>query len=248
MRIADNIGGGADLADGGLLEQSARRPRTVPDDRSFGKQPQRLLPVLQPQADRRRDVFLLVQIDNPARRSRWSCATAATLPRPAPPAAITAHAMMTLVRHFRCKQREHRQHDRHRHQRRPRNDHERHVDDQAQRDRAEQQRQPNSSRAQQGDDRIGEHHRAQREFLALVDIVFDRARRMRRRGLSAESVDRTRRSTTSPSTGCRTPKRPMNTCSAPRRALEMIEQHRQHQQFCGRADRIKRAAPWRVRP
>ena len=75
---------------------------------------------------------------------------------------------------FQVKQREHRQHDRHRDQRRPRHDDEHHVDDEAQRDRDQQRRQPDSLRAQRSDDGIGERHGAQREFLALVDIVLDR--------------------------------------------------------------------------
>ena len=62
MRISDNLGGGADLTDGGLLEKPACRSRAMSEDRSLSKEPQRFLPEFQPQPDRCRGVSLLVQL------------------------------------------------------------------------------------------------------------------------------------------------------------------------------------------
>jgi hypothetical protein len=66
------------------------------------------------------------------------------------------------------------EHDGHCDQRRSRHDDERHVDDEAQRDGNEQCRRQKSFRAQEGDDRVGQRHGAESEFLALVDVVLDR--------------------------------------------------------------------------
>ena len=165
---------------------------------------------------------------------------------PIPPARSPRQTGSTIGSPFQVKQREHRQHDRHGDQRRPRNDDERHVDDEAQRDRAEQQRRHNSSGAQQLDDRIGQRHGAQCEFLALIDIVLDRnavlgAGLQRERRIERHDPRHRHQQDAGHQKGDEHPQ-------AARRALEMIEQHRQHQQFRGRADRIEPRAPWRVRP
>ena len=150
---------------------------------------------------------------------------------------------------FQMKQREHGQHDRDRDHRRSRDDDERHVDDEAERDRAQQQRLPDPVRPQQTDDRIGQRHRAQRELLALVDIVLDedaappglvgglqrkaglhhhQPRHHHQQGAGHQECDEDPHSA--------------------RRPFEMIEQPRQHQQLEGGTDGVKPRGPRRVRP
>ncbi len=150
-------------------------------------------------------------------------------------------------------QREYSQHDRHRHQRRSRNDHEHHVDQETQGDGREQRRQPNSVRSQESHDRIGERCRAEHEFLALIDIVFDgdpagtligptrEVEFEREIGVESDQPGRHHQQRT----GCQESNE--NPCAA-WRALAMIKQQWQHQQFHGRTDRIETFAPRRIRP
>jgi hypothetical protein len=65
------------------------------------------------------------------------------------------------------------EHDWHGHERRARDDHEGHVAHEGKRKQAEQARQRDPFLARQHDDRIGQRHRAERELLALVDIILD---------------------------------------------------------------------------
>ena len=96
---------------------------------------------------------------------------------------------------------------------------------------------------------IGQRHRAQREFLALIDVVLDEdaARGVRVRlqrqvrdanvtsqDITISSVQDTRKAT--------------NTQMPRSRTLEMIEQHRQHQELRRRKHRVEPRSPCRVRP
>ena len=96
---------------------------------------------------------------------------------------------------------------------------------------------------QQSHDRIGQRDRAQREFLALVDVVLDEdAARRQRRGLSARSGS----NSDHPGHHHQQHAGAQESNEHPHAALgplEMIEQHRQHQQLRGRADRIEPRTP-----
>ena len=71
------------------------------------------------------------------------------------------------------KQRKDDEQDWHGDQRGPRNNDERHIDNEAQGERAQQQRQRNSTRPQESQDGIGKRHHAKRKLLTLIDMVFD---------------------------------------------------------------------------
>ena len=81
-----SAGGAIGIAGGGPLEQPARRARTVSDDRRLGKEPQRFLPELEPQPDRRRPVFRLVELivaEKVSGGSSCKCGDVATRATPA---------------------------------------------------------------------------------------------------------------------------------------------------------------------
>ena len=131
------------------------------------------LPELQPQAYRCRLVPFLIELIIPQKRRRGS----AQMRRRCPghPRQRSRHAGDDdNASPFQVKQREHRKHDRHGNQRRSRNDDKHHVDQEADGNRNQRHCQPVFLRAQQSDDGIGKRHRAQREFLALVDVILDR--------------------------------------------------------------------------
>ena len=145
--------------------------------------------------------------------------------------------------------REYGEHHRQRDQRRARHDDERHVDDEVGRDRRQQQRLPDFPFAQQREDGESEHDRAQHEFLALVDVVLDEdavpvgspGAFSVRLGINRDDPGRDRQQRAGRQERDEYP-------HAARRALEMIEQERQHQQLRRGAQRIEARAPGRVRP
>ena len=99
------------------------------------------------------------------------------------------------------------------------------------------------------DDRIGQRDRAQREFLALVDVVLDEdaarsplARACSERLGSISDQPRHQHQQRAGHQECDEDPHPA------RRALEMIEQPGQHQQLEGGTDGVKPRAPCRVRP
>ncbi len=195
------------IASGGPLEQSARRTRTVADDRRLGKELQRFLPELEPQIRSTSEYFRSCRAD-----SRWTKVSGRRLQVRRRRPGQSRHDDQDAEDHqagspFQMKQREYRQHDRDRDHRRPRDDHERHVDDEAERDRDKHQRLPDPVCLQQADDRIGQRHRTQRELLALVDVVLDEDAASPRLagGFSERLGSIMRRSTTSPSAGRKTP-------------------------------------------
>ena len=88
---------------------------------------------------------------------------------------------MTMLRHFRCSSANTAEHDRHGDERRARHDDERHVDEKLSAIAISNTACHILPVPQQHDDGIGERDRAQREFLALVDVVLDEDAIARRR-------------------------------------------------------------------
>ena len=136
------------------------------------------------------------------------------------------------------------EHHRQRHQCRARHDDEHHVDDQVRRDERQQQRTPDFPFLQQRDDGESKHDRAQQEFLALVDIVLDEdavphglaGDLQCKAGINRDDPGRDRHQRAGRQECDEYP-------HAARRALEMIEQERQREQFRRGAQRIEARPP-----
>ena len=149
--------------------------------------------------------------------------------------------------------REYRQHDRHGDQCRARNDDEQHIGDETQGEDDEQRRRQFSVGSQQRQNWKGQRHRAQREFLTLIDIVFDEDSSAgiigaphnigleRQTWLEKNQPGYRQQQRAGHQKGNEHPR-------AARRTLEVIKQQWQHQQFHGRAHRMEAYAPCRVRP
>ena len=110
----------------------------------------------------------------------------------------------------------------------------------------QQQRRQDFFRAQQADDRIGQRHRTQCEFLALIDVILDRhavlgVRFQRELRMQRHDPREHHQQAAGNQERREYP-------HAARRTLVVIKQQRQRQQFRGRADRVKARAPCRIRP
>jgi len=117
------------------------------------------------------------------------------------------------------------------------------FEEKTQRQHGKQSRQPDSFLLQQHDNRIYQGHGAQGEFLALVDVVLDedaagsiRGGFQRKRGIEGDDPRHNHQQRAGDQKCYEYP-------HAARRAFEMIEQHRQHQQFCRRSNRVEARGP-----
>ncbi len=248
MRIADHFGGRLVMTTGRRdpLEQSARRARAVAHDRRLREEAERFPPEFQPQSHRSRLAPFHIAPVVPGKPLRGLPQMRRGLPgkngsgeqgggddRNAAPSQV--------------KQREHAEHDRNGNERRARHHHEDHVDEEAERERREQGGEPVPLLAQQHHDRIGERDRAECELLALVDVVLDEDAALGRIGLERKigiEGDQPRHHRQQRAGHQKGDEHPVPA----RRALEMIEQDRQHEQLDGRIDRIEARAPGRIRP